>query len=160
MLRWLSEEEKQEQLASLKRLYPKANQRQGDGLDTLWVPFLRQLNKIEGVVTLQSCQGHEKQGKVGRMVWAPHLTIKCSELVSKKMYLRLYDLAAVRGVRDVSILMRDQVMDEVLDVQFESGLREGRLMRSFETVLSVIVKIAKWSIDENDESHDVEGGDE
>jgi tRNA(Phe) wybutosine-synthesizing methylase Tyw3 len=58
--RWLTKEEKQAELEFLEELYPTANQN-CDGLDNLWVPFLKRINKLTGTVTLQSCQGHEEQ---------------------------------------------------------------------------------------------------
>lgn len=59
MSRFLTKKEKKKELAELEKLYPWANDLHNNGLDIKMIPFLKELNTINGLVTTQSCQGHK-----------------------------------------------------------------------------------------------------
>lgn len=55
---YLTAEEKQAELDRLAMLIPLANHEHNSGLDLDMVPWLKRFNRLPGIVTIQSCEGH------------------------------------------------------------------------------------------------------
>lgn len=75
---YLTANEKSKQLDRLWSL--DADSKRNSGIDIELIHFLRRINKIDGLVTIQSCSGH--RGYKGKSTEPAHLWIR----LSKKMF--------------------------------------------------------------------------
>lgn len=87
MGRFLTQEEKDVELRKLEQLYQTANEKPNDGLDLPLVPYLKRLNSVDGVLTIDSCSGHPAPYDECGVLW-----IRLSEEKYTKFLLRVHEL--------------------------------------------------------------------
>lgn len=139
--RYLTEQEKQREMEMLEERCRWTLCGRSDGVDIEMIPFLWELNELDGVMSLQSCIGHEVEGEDGVVYYNDgYLWVKLSEKLARRFYQRAFKLARRKGVERVYTLysnwgeeivvvvfnrrMNDRVLDEVLSF-FESLVLEG-----------------------------------
>ncbi len=87
MGRFLTQEEKDTELCRLEQLYQTANERPNDGLDLPLVPYLKRLNLVDGVLTIDSCSGHPAPYDECGVLW-----IRLSEKKYSRFLSRVHEL--------------------------------------------------------------------
>lgn len=127
--RYLNLEERRFELANLETLYPKANHRLNDGLDFAMVPWLRAINELPGVVTLQCCEGHDRRiDEDTRHKNRATLRIRYTQRVGARLRDSIGDLAGELPydfIAHIFFMRWDGVLVEFLDLAWE-GLGHNR----------------------------------
>ncbi len=118
MSRYLTVEHEKKIQNDLRVLYPTANKERNNGLDIDVVPYLKRLNAIDGVATLQSCAGHN----VGDYIESAHLWIWLSEELAQRLYLDAPLLAQNKNMEAVQIyFVGEPPIQEIIQIIFRGN---------------------------------------
>lgn len=120
MKRYLDSKSKRKILRDLRKVYASAkNNRINEGLDISLIPFLKELNRIEGIVTIQSCIGHAYKPKKEIYYYMnADLWIWPSKEMGKKFYERAHELTGYPWVEKISTYY-SRWGQEIISILFE-----------------------------------------
>ena len=120
-MRYLTEREKEEKLGYLRDRYEKASLDPDGHLDLELIPYLERINACDGMVTLQSCTGHEKS-VIRNYTCNGHLWVRLNKeltiLFDQKLII-LIKSALINQVDKMYSFFKEKELQEVINVSFK-----------------------------------------
>lgn len=103
-------------------MYKYADDKSNKKIDSKLIPYLKRLNNVVGVATIQSCVGHKvEDGYEDGYLW-----LRLSEKIRNIVYDKVYSLVNIDGVIKISIIYHSSG-EELFEINFQSvETSEGR----------------------------------
>ena len=130
LTRYLTPNEKARELVSFSQIR-ETSPESGPGIpDPEILPWCDRINAIEGICTLQSCAGHERNRSSG------HLWVRLDEHKALRVQGNAFELAQCSTINRVSLIYQPWGQ-EVLQIEFR-GTPDGQLENSMRAILSFL----------------------